>query len=273
MSDHPQVSKTSLDRLRIKPLVGADDYDLWRIRITAVLDDAGLLDVVQESAAAAASSSESSAVERGRTEEDDRCKRANAIIVTALGDNALQVVASVHGRPAQIMTKLDERYNSKSMAAKISRMAEFVSLHYTDRTNNIATHIDRMASLVAKLKSMSLPIDDTMAIGVLVASIKVASLAPVVAAIKTIPASDMTWDTVASRLIEDWGDLPKPKYTEEGASYTAQVQCEFCGRNGHTEGDCKFMKKFLERQDDDDKQDKKPSKKSQKSTKVRHRKA
>ena len=272
MSDNPQVFKTSLDRLRIKPLVGAEDYDLWHIRITAVLDDAGLLDVVQESAAAAASSSESSAVERGPT-DDDRCKRANAIIVTSLGDNALQVVASVHGKPAQMMNKLDERYNSKSMAAKISRMAEFVSLHYTDRTKNIATHIDRMASLVAKLKSMSLPIDDTMAIGVLVASVKVASLAPVVAAIKTIPASDMSWDTVASRLIEDWGDLPKSKYTEEGASYTAHVQCEFCGRYGHTEGDCKFKTKFLERQDDDDKHDKKLSKKSPKSNKIRHRKA
>ena len=117
MSDNPQVSKTSLDRLRIKPLEGADDYDLWLIRIIAVLDDAGLLDVVLGSAAAAASSSESTTGERRRTDAD-RCKKANAIIVTALGDEALQVVASVHGKPAQMMTKLDERYNSKSMWCK-----------------------------------------------------------------------------------------------------------------------------------------------------------
>jgi hypothetical protein len=89
-----------------------------------------------------------------------------------------------------------------------------------------------MAGLVENIKGMQLPIDDTMAIGILVASIKVSKLAPVVAAVKTIPSEDIKWDTVASRLIEDWKDLPAVK---EEASFVAHVKCDFCGRNGHTE--------------------------------------
>ena len=235
-----------MDKLRIKPLDSDADYDLWRIRIDAILDEKGLSDVVAPTSEATDSSD---LPEQGDTTAADRRKKAKAIIVTALGVSALRVVRGVTDNPLLMLTKLDERYNSKSIAAQISKMAELVSLHYTDRNDDISTHIDRMAALVEKLKGMSLDISDTMAIGILVASIKVSKLAPVVAAIKTIPSADMKWDTVATRLIEDWKDLPEKK---EEASFVALVKCDFCGRHGHHESSCKFKMQYLKRQDDDD---------------------
>lgn len=138
-----------------------------------------------------------------------------------------------------MLAKLDDRFNSKSTATQISKMAELVSLHYTDRKGDISTHIDRMAALVEKLKSVGLDMGDTMDIGILVASIKVSKLAPVVAAINTVPPANMKWDTVATRLIEDWKDLAVVK---DEASFFAHLKSDFCGRNGHAEKNCNHKK-------------------------------
>lgn len=240
---------TDMDKLRIKPLDVNSDYDLWRIRVDSVLDDKGLSDVCDLQDGASESSASAAPND---TATADRRKKAKAIIVTALGDSALRVVRGVTDNPALMLAKLEERFNSKSTAAQISKMAELVSLHYTDRKDDISTHIDRMAALIEKLKGMGLSIGDTMAIGILVASIKVVKLAPVVAAIKTIPSADMKWDTVATRLIEDWKDLPEKK---EEATFLAHIKCNFCGRNGHTETSCYHKRQYLKRQDDDDDDD------------------
>lgn len=50
--------------------------------------------------------------------------------------------------PALMLAKLDERFNGKSTAAQISKMAEIVFLHYTDRKGDISTHIGRMDALI-----------------------------------------------------------------------------------------------------------------------------
>ena len=240
---------TDTEKYCITPLEADADYDLWRIRIDAVLDGKGLADVCKakdstsESSAPAASSDSTAA---------DRRKKAKAIIVTSLGNTALRVVQGVSDNPALMLAKLDERFNSKSTAAQISKMAELVSMHYTERKDDISTHIDRMAALIEKLKGMGLAMSDTMAIGILVASINVSKLSPVVAAIKTVPSADMKWDTVATRLIEDWKDLPVKK---EEATFSARIKCDFCGRNGHVEINCQFKRQYLKRQDDDDEND------------------
>ena len=175
---------TEMSKLRVKPLSDGDDYDLWVIRIKAVLLAQGLSDVVNPEEA-----SESSADREHRDGDTvrKRQEKASAIIVTALGDKALRVVRNVTGEPMQMLRKLDERYNSKTIASKISKMSELVSLHYTDQKEDISARIDRVAGLVEQLKGIYLPIDEVMAIGILIASIKESKLAPVVAAIKTIP--------------------------------------------------------------------------------------
>lgn len=235
---------TDNDKHRVKPLTEQSDFGLWKIRINAVLRDKGLLEAAQDGA----SQSSSTAVDIDPAKRQERRDKASAIIVAALGDKALRVVRHVIEDPAQMMTKLDERYNSKTLAAKISKMSELVSVHYTDRSKDISTHIDRLDGLVSQIKGMQIPLDDTMAIGILIASIKVTRLAPVVAAIKTIPDKDITWDAVAARLIEDWKDLPK---LQEETSMTARRTCGFCGRSGHTDKFCKFKKQFLAKYSND----------------------
>lgn len=143
---------TDVDKLRVKPLQDDTDYDLWVIRIKAALRALGLSDVLSTDA-----TSETSAAgdDPGGRNIEARREKASAVIVTALGDKALTVVRNVVGDPVQMLAKLDERYNSKTIAAKISKMAELVSLQYADRKKDIGTHIDQVAGLVDQLKGMT----------------------------------------------------------------------------------------------------------------------
>ena len=201
------------------------------------MDDLGIRYVLRESGA---SVSTNAPTDTEKLEEHTR--KAVAVIVTALGDTPLDVVQDVSDNPAKMLAKLDERYNSKTMSAKISKMAEFVSMHYSDRSQDISKHIDAMASVARALRSAGVTLDDTMAVGVLIASIKVSRLAPVVAAIKTVAYKDMTWDKVATRPIEEWRYLPKNR---EETHRAVQNRCEFCGRDGHHSGKCRFREAFL----------------------------
>ena len=120
----------------------------------------------------------------------------------ALGDHALCVVRSVIGQPSEMMTKLDARYDSKSISSRISKMCELVSLRYGSLLNDIDKHIDKMTGLIEQLKVMGSTFDDALAIGILVASISVPELMPARAAIKTLTDESMKWDESSSRLVD-----------------------------------------------------------------------
>lgn len=63
-----------------------------------------------------------------QTVTDDQLEQGSNINIYALGDHALPVVCSVIGNPRALMKKLDQRYDSKSTANRISKMVELISL-------------------------------------------------------------------------------------------------------------------------------------------------
>lgn len=178
---------SDLDKLRIKVLDEKSDYALWRIRLNAICCSKGCdLALTTERAADV---SDAAAVEKFNKQQKD----ASSIIVSSLNDAALRVVRSVIGKPVAMIEKLDNRFNSHTTASKISKMSELVSMHYCKVPSDMTMQIDKMAALLEQLRSMKATIDDSMAIGILLASIEVQELAPVVAAIKTLSENNVTW--------------------------------------------------------------------------------
>lgn len=99
------------------------------------------------------------------------------------------------------MKKLDARYDSKSIATRVFKMAELMSIKYTTVSDYISQQTDRLAGLLEQLRGMESKTGDTFYDAVLVASIQVSELAPVTAEIKTLAQTNLKWDTVSSRLI------------------------------------------------------------------------
>ena len=226
---------TDLDKFRIKPLDDKSDYCLWRIRVTAAISAKGLECVFEkDNEKSSETSAASSSANTKPTSE--QCQQASNIIVSALGDHALRVVRSVIGKPQEMIMKLDDRYDSKTIASRISKMSELVSLRYTSIKDDMDKHIDKMAGLIEQLRAMGSIFDDALAIGILVASIDVSELLPATAAIKTLSDKEVKWEDVSSRLIDEAKNL-KSGFTNN-RSYAANTNCAICGKSNHTTDRC-----------------------------------
>ena len=90
-----------------------------------------------------------------------------------------------------------------------------MTIRYTNPRNDITKHIDRMAAIVEQLEAMQASMHESLAVGILIASIEVHGMRAVVAAIKTLADVDVKWDTVVERLIEEWCGLKKTMQTGE----------------------------------------------------------
>lgn len=55
-------------------------------------------------------------------------RQASNIIVSTLSDQALRVVRAVVGKPVMMLAELDQRYDPKSTATRISKMSELASM-------------------------------------------------------------------------------------------------------------------------------------------------
>ena len=212
------------DKVRIRPLDERSDYTLWRIRIVAAIDAKGLTKTLSDT-------------DDDTTEFKDSKRQAGNIIVSALSDQALRVVRSVMSNPKDMLEKLDRRYDSKTTASKIAKMSELVSMRYTSIRDDMARHVDRMAALIEQLRSMKTTLDDSLAIGILVASIDVPSLLPITAAIKTLAESDINWEDVTSRLIEESKTLTSSSGPVDRAN-AAMSSCQICQKNSHRTENC-----------------------------------
>ena len=221
---------TDTDKLRIKQLDDKDDYRLWRIRIAAACDGKGLEAVLDHKECP-----------RGDADEKKKFvsdqKKASNIIVAALSDKALRVVRANIGNPHLMLTKLDERYDSKSTAARIAKMTELISMRYDNLKRSMGVHIDQMAGLLEQLHSMNTPIPDELSIALLISSLHVEELAPISAAVKTLSDADVTWEKVTARLLEEHQALKDRIKIQERAT-TLRKSCELCKKTGHEIDSC-----------------------------------
>lgn len=86
-------------------------------------------------------------------------------------------------------------------------MAELVAVMFSHARDDMSQHIDRLYGFIENLRSLDTVFDDSLALGILVASTEVSELFPITAAINTRAGKDPSWYDVSSRLIEEAKDL------------------------------------------------------------------
>jgi len=146
---------TDTDKLKIRQLDDKSDYALWRIRVRAAISAKGLKKVFGESDTATSGDASAASAAAPSIEH---LEQASNIIVSALGDHALRVVRAVIGDPKAMMDKLDARYSSKSVASRISKFSELVSVRFSSIKSDMAKHIDHLAGLIEELRGMGIVI-------------------------------------------------------------------------------------------------------------------
>lgn len=102
-------------------------------------------------------------------------------------------------------------------------------------TRRHGKNIDKMDGLIEQLRAMGTTFDESLAIGILVASIDVAEVHPATAETETFSEQDVDWEDVSFRLIEEVKNI---KQGSLNRSYAATQFCESCGKTNHGTAKC-----------------------------------
>ena len=185
-----------------------DDYGLWRLRLRAACRVKGVWNVVDRTAS---STSTSETTHPGTTAASESAKRvakrekASGLIISALGDAPLRVVLEADDDPERMLKLLDARYASNRTVSRIAVQTQLFRMTYTNQ--NMSAYVDQYTSLFSQLERMGkdAAIPETHKAPMLLASIDPkCSLESTAAALRTKDVAELTWDYVATTLIDEY---------------------------------------------------------------------
>ena len=189
-----------------------DDYGLWRLRLRAACRVKGVWDLVDPFVPTTRSSDTA-----GQSSTPDGTKlklkmeKASGMIIAALGDAPLRVVAEVDDDPAMMVKLLDARYASNRTVSRIAVQTQLYRMRYKDQ--DMSKYIDEYTALFSQLEFMgkSVAIPDAHKAPMLLASIDPTSeMESIAAALRTKDAEELTWEFVSTTLIDEFRARRRP---------------------------------------------------------------
>lgn len=182
-----------------------EDYGLWRLRLRAACRIKGVWKLVESTSATTLSSSDDTTIMDAQKEKmTAKLEKASAMIISALGDSPLRVVADADGDPARMLMLLDTRYASNRTVSRIAVQTQLYRMRY--KGQDMAKYIDEYTALFSQLEFMGkeVAIPETHKAPMLLASIDPSSdMEPIAAALRTKNADELTWEYVATTLIDE----------------------------------------------------------------------
>lgn len=189
-----------------------DDYMLWRHRLRAACRIKGVWNVVKtsEEHSTAVSTTKDKSIDSTGSESSKstiiaKREKACGIIICALGDAPLRVVMDVDDDPALMLKLLDDRYASSRTVSRIAVQTQLFRMSYNGQ--NMSEYVDHFTSLFSQLDRMGkdAAIPESHKAPMLLASIDPScSLESTAAALRTKAISELTWDFVATTLIDEY---------------------------------------------------------------------
>ena len=248
--------ETERDELRVSKFNGreGEDFELWSLRLSAVLESKDLSVAVEESPPIGDSSQDKAKYEQKK-------RKAKAIIVTSLGDKPLRVVQSAK-TPSEMIKKLTDRYAASTTANRIAILTTLMNTRH-DIAKDIGEYLSEMESHFNRLTAMDSPVDEGMQVAILLVSVSgTEGLGGTVSAIKTMDPYKATWDYVSARLIEEMRSQKLVDGVESIASSPtvatartgrdlSNIKCYRCGKKVHFARDCKAKPKKRRQNEDE----------------------
>ena len=191
-----------------------EDYGLWRLRLRAACRVKGVWNVVDFSALSTTTDSTTDIAVASSRHQAKR-EKASGIIISALGDAPLRVVLEADDDPERMLKLLDARYASNRTVSRIAVQTQLFRMAYTDQ--NMSTYVDQFTSLFSQLERMGkdAAIPETHKAPMLLASIDPkCPLESTAAALRTKDVAELTWDYVATTLIDEYN----ARHTSSGPS-------------------------------------------------------
>lgn len=182
-----------------------EDYGMWRHRLRAVCRLKGVWFVVDTSSSSGTVTESTEEFDHSSPRLIAKREKASGIIISSLGDSPLRVVIDADDDPAQMLKVLDSRYASNRTVSRIAVQTQLFRMSYNGQ--DMSTFIDQYTTLFSQLERMGKDsaIPDTHKAPMLLASIDpTCSLESTAAALRTKDVTELTWDYVATTLIDEY---------------------------------------------------------------------
>ena len=192
-----------------------ENYSLWRLRLRAACRIKGVWDLVTEeasSSSSAASSRSTTITDADKRKLTTKLEKVSGMIISALGDSPLRVVADADGDPARMLRLLDARYASDRTVSRIAVQTQLYRMRYTGQ--DMSRYIDDYATLFGQLEFMGkdVAIPDAHKAPMLLASVDPSSdMESISAALRTKDANELTWEYVTTTMIDEYNARHKLK--------------------------------------------------------------
>lgn len=173
----------------------------------------------------------------GQAKFTEQKQQAGNSVVNALSDHVFRVLRTVIGIPKNMLVNLDDGYESKSIASRISQMPKLISVQHTSLREDVNKHTDLLSGSFEHFCSIGASPRDSVAIRNLNSFSKIPELAPVTASIKKLSELELKCRDVSTRLAEEVANL---LYAPIGSfrATTASVACQICLRLSHATKKC-----------------------------------
>ena len=185
-----------------------DDYNLWRHRLRAACRIKNVWSVVNtgtSDSSASATTETDAATPTPSSRTAAKREMACGIIISALGDAPLRVVMDVDDDPGKMLDLLDARYASNRTVSRIAVQTQLFRMSYSGQ--DMASYVDQYTSLFSQLERMGkdAAIPESHKAPMLLASIDPnCFLESTAAALRTKESSELTWEYVATTLIDEY---------------------------------------------------------------------
>lgn len=185
-----------------------EDYGLWRHRLRLACRMKGVWNIVTNECSTSETTETTTAATTGigaAVFSTNMNEKASAIIISTLGDSPLRVVMDVDDNPAKMLILLDGRYASNRTVSRIAVQTQLFRMTYNGQ--NMSTYVDQFTSLFSQLERMGkdAAISESHEAPMLLASINPkCHLESTAVALRTKDISDLTWDYVATTLIDEY---------------------------------------------------------------------
>lgn len=144
------MKSTSSAKFEIDKFNGRNDFNLWRLKMRALLVQQGLLKALKGVNALPTTLSDD--------EKEDILERAHSAILLCLADEVLREVADETTAPG-LWLKLEKLYMTKSLTSRLYLKQRLYTLRMSEGTL-VQNHIDEFNKLISDLRNMDVKIED-----------------------------------------------------------------------------------------------------------------
>lgn len=207
------------------------NYNAWAFRMRAVLKEKKVWHAIVDDAPVATATE---AVKRRWSEDNEKAKDLMGL---AVGDGDIPHIERCEDAK-DAWTTLRNLYREASLSGRV-RVLKRIFRTTLENGGSMRDHVNVMMCALDELAGMEKPMEDDMAVSVLLASLG-SEYDALVTAIESWEDSKITFVNVKSKLLEEW---KKKSDTIDHSSalrvkVDSAVSCHYCKQSGHMKWNC-----------------------------------